>query len=175
MSGRAFLAAALLAIAAGCARQPEPPPAPVRPAEEPVVVRPLFAADYVAAAASIDLFAIRSSELALQRATDPRLRDVARMLIDAHRGTSAQLSLAGRRLNLVPPATMKPNHQALLAELSAASDFDRTFVRQQLAVHREAVKLHRDFAERGESPTLRPVAANAAPIVERHIGRLSAL
>ena len=147
----------------------ERPPAVSSRARPPVVIRPLFAADYMAAASSTDLYEIRSSELALTRARNPRHREFARMMIAAHKGTSAQLSFAGRRLNLLPAATLLPRHQALLDELTASADFDSVYRRQQIAVHEAALKLHSNFAARGESATLRPVAKNAAPIVRRHL------
>jgi putative membrane protein len=165
-------AVALTVIAlAGCATGEAPRERGTRAtrARPPVVIRPLFAADYMAAASSIDLFELRSAELALTRAQNPRHRDFARMMITAHTGTSAQLSFAGRRLNLLPSATLLPRHQAMLDELTASVDFDGTYHRQQIAVHEAAVKLHGDFAARGESATLRPVAANAARIVRRHL------
>jgi putative membrane protein len=138
-------------------------------ARPPIVIRPLFPADYMAAASSIDLYEIRSSELALTRSANPRLRDFARTMIADHQGTSAQLSFAGRRLNLLPSASLLPAHQAMFDELSASSDFDATYRRQQAAVHEAALKLHSAFAARGESPTLRAVARNAAPIERRHL------
>jgi len=176
----AAIAIAGLAIlgTAGCASQEAPnegaPRASAR-ARPPVVIRPLFPADYMAAASSIDLFAIRASELALARSGNSRTRDFARTMIADHRGTSAQLSFGGRRLNLLPSATLLPAHQALLDELSGSDDFDATYRRQQLAVHRAAVKLHSDFAARGESPTLRAVARNAAPVERRHLDMLRRL
>jgi predicted outer membrane protein len=156
---------------AGCATGGEAPRERARATagRPPIVVRPLFAAVYMAAAASIDHYLLRSAELALTRAQNPRHRDFARTMISAHTGTSAQLSFAGRRLNLLPSATLLPAHQAMFDELSASSDFDATYHRQQIAVHQAAVKLHGDFAARGESATLRPVAANAARIVRRHL------
>jgi putative membrane protein len=123
----------------------------------------------MAAASSIDLYEIRSSELALTRSANPRLRDFARTMISDHQGTSAQLSFAGRRLNLLPSASLLPAHQAMFDELSASSDFDATYNRQQAAVHEAALKLHSAFAARGESPTLQAVARNAAPIERRHL------
>ena len=156
---------------AGCATGETPRDGGTRAARArpPVVIRPLFAADYMAAASSIDLFELRSAELALTRAQNARHRDFARMMISAHTGTSAQLSFAGRRLNLLPSAALLPAHQAMLDELIASSDFDGTYHRQQIAVHEAAVKLHGNFAARGESATLRPVAANATRIVRQHL------
>jgi putative membrane protein len=162
---------AILALA-GCATGEAPrerAPARGPTGQPPIVIRPLFAADYMAAASSIDLYEIRSSELALSRAADPRLRDLARMMIADHNGTSAQLSMAGRRLNLLPSATLLPVHQAMIDELAASASFDATYRRQQVAVHQAALRLHGDFAARGESATLRPVAANAARVVRRHL------
>lgn len=166
------LAATAAALLAGCGTGEAPrerAPATTSRARPPVVVRPLFAADYMAAASSIDLYEIRSSELALTRAQNPRHRDFARAMIAAHTGTSAQLSFAGRRLNLLPSATLLPRHQAMLDELAASGDFDAAYHRQQIAVHEAALKLHGDFAARGESSTLRPVARNAVVIVRRHL------
>jgi len=75
----------------------------------------------VAVAGSIDLFVVRSSKLALQRSSSARLRDFATQEIAAHNGLASQLSFAGRRLNLLPSATLRPEHQALLDRLESAS------------------------------------------------------
>jgi putative membrane protein len=162
-------ATALAGCGTGEAPRERARPGAAARARPPVVIRPLFPADYMAMASSIDLYEIRSSELALTRARNPRHRDFAQMMIAAHTGTSAQLSLAGRRLNLLPAASLLPRHQALFDELVASSDFDATYHSQQIAVHEAALKLHSDFAARGESATLRPVARNAVPIVRRHL------
>lgn len=175
---RAVGALSLAVLVYGCARDERP--APRRPTVErrappraPAV--PVSAATYVATGGSIDLFIIGSSELALQRSNNQRVRDFARMMIEAHKGTSSQLSFAGRRLNLLPSATPNPTHQAMLNELQQAQDFDSTYVRQQRAIHREASVLHSAYAAAGTSPTLRPVAKALAPIIERHIRMLNNL
>ena len=166
---------AILILSACAAREAPRPPAVQPPSRPPVVIRPLFPADYVAAAGSSDLLAIRSAELAAQRASDPRLRAFAQAEIADHGGTSAQLSFAGRRLNLAPPAVLRPVHQAMLDALSASGDFDSLYRRQQLDQHQAALKIHSDFAARGESPTLRPVARNAAAVVRRHLDQLRSI
>ena len=168
-------------LAMGCAGGERVPPPPAaapavysRPA--PVAVgAAISAAAYLSNAASIDLFEIRSANVALQRSTSPRTREFANMMIAAHRGTASQLSMAGRRLNLLPGAHLNAKHEAMMAELMAAGDFDAAYRRLQMQVHEEALSLHRSFAERGASPTLRPVAAAAVPIIEGHIRMLRTL
>ena len=161
-----------MAALAGCARE-EQPAAPTAPVEvqrrTPSLPRAVSAATYVATAASIDLFAIRASELALQRSPSPDIRDLASMLIADHKGSAAQLSFAGRRLNLLPSATLLPRHEAMLTRLNAAANFDSSYRQALLQVEREALTLDSSYAASGSSPTLRPVAAAAVPVVRRHL------
>jgi putative membrane protein len=163
------LAVSILVLS-GCGRESQAPPAPVsvaRSAPRPAPAPAIAASAYVANAASIDLFIIKSAELALQRSTNARVREFASMMIDAHKGTSAQLSLEGRRLDLLPSAILSSRHQAMLDQLQQAQDFDSLYRRQQFAVNREALSLHGQYAASGTSPTLRPVAAAILPVIER--------
>jgi len=167
----------LMIALAGCASAPSTRPAPRPQPNRPVRSLPgaVSAATYVSQAASIDLFVVKSCELAALRSVTPTLRRTAEQLLADHQGTASQLSFAGRRLDLLPSASLLPQHQAMLDELAASSDFDRTFVRLQRSVHGQALALHADYARRGASPTLRPVAANAAAIEQRHLSLLNRL
>lgn len=128
----------------------------------------LGAAAYVAAASSIDYYEIQSAQLALERAQDPTNRAFAEKTMATHRGTSAQLSMAGRRLNLLPTASLTPEHQAMLDALKTTPDFDNTYRAQQAILLREGISLHGNFARAGKSPTLRPVASNAEQAMRRN-------
>lgn len=163
-----WVALAAIIMVAGCGRREAPPPP--RPAPTPPISlpRPLPVTSYVATAASIDLYHVRAGELALERGNE-RNRDYATRLIADHRGTAAQLSFAGRRLNLLPSAQLAAPHQAMVDALGASSDFDATFRRQQLEIHQSSQPMHAAFAARGDSPTLRPVASNAAAVEARHL------
>ena len=161
-----------LLLASSCGRAPRP--APVAAPSPAVIAAPVMisAAAYVAAASSIDLFEMKSAELALQRAREPSTRALAERLLSAHQGTSAQLSYAGRRLNLLPSASLSPEHQAMLDQLAAASDFDSTYRAQQRTVIEQGVRLHGGYARTGDSPTLRPVAENAENVMRANLQAL---
>lgn len=170
--------AALAVLAGGCARQAGPPaerPMPRPPAAAKAAGPPASPEDYVAAAASIDLFAIRSGELAVQRSRSAPLQRFAATDIADHQGMAAQLSFAGRRLNILPAAAMLPGQRTRFDELNFTADFDVVYRRQQIEVHRQALKLHSAFALAGDSPSLRPVAKAAVPAVQRHLDALEAM
>jgi len=139
-----------------------------------VIASPVMisAAAYVATASSIDLYEMQSAQLALQRAQDPATRALAEELLSAHQGTSAQLSYAGRRLDLLPSASLDAEHLAMLNALQATSDFDHTYRAQQAIVLQEGLKLHEGYANAGDSPTLRPIAANAENVMRANLQAL---
>ena len=158
----------ILSACGGGQRAPAPARTAARPAPPPLPVKPsISAADYVLSASAIDLFVIKASELALQRSQALRVREVAERLIAAHRGTSSQLSLSGRRLNLLPSATVGPRLQALLEQLNASSNFDRDYAAQIKAAEKEAVEIHRAYAAGGSSATMVPVARALVPVIEQ--------
>jgi len=179
---RAFRKIVVLTVSLGlaaCARE-QRPPAPAYPSTSeaqrpPSRAAAVSGADFVAINGSIDLFVIRSSELARQRSSSARIRDFASQLIEAHKGTSAQLSFAGRRLNLLPSATLRPAEQSMLDSLQSSGQFDAEYVRDQRTVHREAIAIDSAYAARGTSPTLQPVAAAALPIEQRHLRMIAYL
>lgn len=159
-------------VLAGCGgATPRPQSASVTPA---VIASPVMvsAAAYVAAASSIDLFEMQAAQLALQRAQDPANRALAQKLLSAHQGTSAQLSFAGRRLNLLPSASLDAEHLAMLNALQATGDFDQTYRAQQNIVLQEGLRLHEGYAKNGDSPTLRPIAANAENVMRSNLQAL---
>jgi len=162
-------------LVAACGRSPDVQPTPV--VSPAVVAAPvmLSAAAYVATASSIDLFEMQSAELALQRARDPTNRAFAERVLSAHRGTSAQLSFAGRRLNLLPTSALNAEHQAMLDALSATGDFDGLYRAQQRIVVEQGVRLHSGFARSGDSPTLRPIAENAENVMRANLQALRGL
>jgi len=168
----AVLTAALLA---GCAPKKPPPAPPIPPA--PPVARPvaLDPESYMAFAASSALFAVTASNMAEARGSTNKLKSFASKVVMDQTGIGAQLSFAGRRINLLPSARPLPEHQAMLDALAASSNFDATYKSQLTKVLRQAAQAHRAFAAGGSSPTLRPVAAFAAPVCEKDLVALRKL
>jgi putative membrane protein len=168
MQLRKLAALALPFMLLACAREQAPPAPPAESISRPAHGAVVSDAAFVATNGSIDLFAIRSSELALQRSSSARVRELAETMIRDHQGTSGQLSLEGRRLNLLPSATLRPVEQAMLDALQSSSRFDADFVNDLRTVHEQAIALDAAYLANGRSPTLLPVAASALPVEQRH-------
>lgn len=167
----AVFAAALLA---GCApkRPPPAPPVPARPVAPAVALDP---ESYMAFSASSALFAIQASRMAEGRGSTAKLKKFAGQVVMDQTGIGAQLNFAGRRINLLPSSRPIPEHQAMLQALATASDFDGIYKAQLARVLRDSCYAHRAFEASGDSPTLRPVAAFAAPVCEKNLEALKKL
>ncbi len=172
----ALLGLSLMALSiAGCAprRPPSAPPSP--PVITPSQGVAMDPRTYVTTSASFDMFVIRASELAAGRARDPALRAHAAAELADHRGLSAQLSFAGRRLDLLPPGGMGKADANRLALLQASAAFDAAYKKQMVAAHEYHLTVSSEVASRSASPTLRPVARNAAGVIARHLAELRRL
>ena len=135
-------------------------------------VAALSPAIYMRLASGISLFAIRASEIAAERSTDVNTRSAAQAIISDQGGVAAQLSYAGRRVDLLPSAVLSDAHSAELERLRASANFDADYRRAVGQALTQALEAHRAFARGGSSPTLRPVAEMAAPLTRRNLDRL---
>lgn len=165
MKFRNIFAAASIALAVPTAAQiPMPMPAPTTTAAQPFLMM----------AAESDIFEISSSQIAVMRSQNPRVRGYATMLIDHHTMTTntalAQAKAAGIS---PPPAILQADKREMIDQLLAASpaDFDRVYMRQQVPAHEAALELHTTYARNGDTPQLRTAAAGAVPFVARHLAQ----
>nr|WP_294170656.1 DUF4142 domain-containing protein [uncultured Sphingomonas sp.] len=140
---------------------------------------PLGAPSYMTMAASSDQFEIQSSQLALQASQNPTVQSFARLLIAHHQATSANLLQAAQSAGLTPPPpALLPPEQQLLDQLRAAGTgpaFDQAFKTTQTTSHQMALQLHQNYANGGDVPALRQVAATAVPIVQQHLTQAQTL
>ncbi len=133
---------------------------------------PRTAAPYMQMAASSDQFEIQSSQLAVQRAQNPQVRQFAQMLIDHHTQTTATLTAAAQQAGLPPPPpVLVPRHAAMLEAVRNApqAQFDRVYTTGQVPAHAEALALHQNYAASGDNASLRTAASAAVPIVQQHL------
>lgn len=133
---------------------------------------PTAAQPYMMMAGASDLFEIQSSQIALQKSQNPEVRRFAQMLVDHHTQTTATLMQQAQAAGMTPPPPeLMPRQRAMIAQLNAAdaASFDRVYLTQQVPAHQEALALHGNYAQRGDTPQLRTAAQGAVPIVQQHL------
>ena len=76
------------------------------------------------------------------------------------------------------PGAMTTDEQKaqILSQLSGMQpgpEYDAMFVNASLQGHQEAYQIHGSYAQSGDDPALRRIAAGALPLIQRHIAQLS--
>lgn len=131
-------------------------------------------ADYLTASALTDRFEIRASRLALDRADSPAVRAFAAAMLRDQAERRAALMQAASRDDLDLPVDLDPVRRRQLDRLRATrgTEFDRLYREAQLASHRDALALHRAFADTAPDAGLRQWAGAWLPATSARLTRL---
>ncbi|WP_324809385.1 DUF4142 domain-containing protein [Sphingomonas sp. LY29] len=176
MIARRIAAIALLGTALSACQTQRP--APTRPVPPTGVTQPAAgipnARAYVARATSLDRFMIAAGRAAATRGRNPAVRAHGERLAQAFEGTSAQLSLAGRRINLLPDGQLVSGDATRLARIERG-DIDALYKVEVSRMLSFARRYHQAYADRGDSATLRPVARFSAGVSADQLATIGAL
>jgi putative membrane protein len=129
--------------------------------------------DFVQKAAMSDMYEVAAGNLAASKGQSDAVKQFGQHMVEAHSATTAQLKaiVSAEKLNVDLPAKLDAKHQALIDELNKASaaDFDKAYAEQQIEAHDEAVKLFKQYAEKGDNQALKQFAAKTLPTIEKHL------
>lgn len=176
-------AAAAVALAlAACGRDERAVEAPVEAnagANEAAVAGPAAlptdAAGFVAAVGASDLYEIRSSALAREKAASADLRSFAQRLEREHRQSSARLRTAATAAGVGAEPALDAEGRAMLDQLGDASGsaFDQAYLDQQRLAHQKTLMLLQNYAGAGDSEPLKAFASQARSMIEGHADALN--
>ncbi|RWX79132.1 DUF4142 domain-containing protein [Neorhizobium lilium] len=128
--------------------------------------------DFVAEAASSDMFEVESSKLALER-SDPATKTFAQQMITDHTKTSTELKqmVEAGKVKAPVPTVMTSNFQSMLDKLKGlqGDDFNKQYHADQQDVHEDAVDLFKRYGDEGENADLKAWAAQTRPALEHHL------
>jgi putative membrane protein len=117
-------------------------------------------------------FALRTSQLALERSRNPRIREFAQL------ESNEQISYAAA-LGATPGGVpLRADQARMLEQLAATAPgprFDALYVRGQIMGHQELLELNQAYAQGGFDPQGRSVATIAVPSIQTHLTILNRL
>jgi len=126
---------------------------------------------FAAAAGSSGVAEVNLSQIGLQRATDPELKQFSQRMIDDHTKLNQQLVNLVARKGMRIPMGIDARAQFCADSLSALSgeEFDKCYAKAQLVMHMDAVAAFEAEAHRGQDPDIKALAASALPILKEHL------
>lgn len=128
--------------------------------------------NFVMAASQSDRYEVLAATVALVEGQDPRVRAFAEGMIRDHTRLAEELRQAALASGLPPPKPGLSGDQALLLgslQSVRGPAFDRTYARQQILAHAQALAVEDSFATAGSDPTLKKAAQSALPTIRDHL------
>lgn len=122
-------------------------------------------------AAVAGLFEVKSSEVALKRASDPALKSFAQMMVSDHGAANGKLKALAAKKNVKLPQGLDKEHQKNLDKLAAAKNgraFDETYADLMEDGHDQAVELFETASKDAKDPDVRAFAAETLPTLKHH-------
>jgi putative membrane protein len=132
---------------------------------------------FVSNASQSDMYEIQAAQVADKRSKNPDIKAFAKMMIKDHTATSKALGPLAQAAGQTPAADLDNRRKGFIDHLNAASDadFDKTYVDQQVAAHKEALDLMTGYAKDGSDPGLKDAAAKTAPKVQEHLDKITGI
>jgi putative membrane protein len=137
------------------------------------------ASDFAQRVAMSDMYEVEAGKIANQKGQSPQVRGFGQMMVEAHSKTTEDLKsvIANEKLKVDLPTKLDSKHQKLIDDLTGASDadFDKTYAKQQVDGHEDAVKLFDSYAKDGDNASLKQFAQKTLPVIQEHLNEAKKL
>jgi putative membrane protein len=155
------------------------PSTPVTPRSRPVTPRSHSAQaapnnidnQFAIKAAQSDQTEIQTSQLALQKSTNLKVRQFAEQMIQQHTASTQKLMPIAMKKGVALPKDVGPINRPLVNELSQLSgaEFDREYMIGQVQAHAGTQATYQSYLREGRDPELKAFATQVLPIVGEHL------
>jgi putative membrane protein len=113
---------------------------------------------------------VACSRLAMERATQPAIREFAEKMAREHTECNNKIVELCRTKGIALPAAIDSIHTAALNHLAAmsGSDFDKAYMKAQVCAHKAAIFCFEHEACKGEDQDVKKLASDALPTLQDH-------
>lgn len=127
--------------------------------------------DFVMNVARAGMHEVNAGRIAVERATDARVRQFAQRMIQDHGRSSQELSSIAQSNNLGLPVQVGAHAAEMEKKLSGLSgaEFDREYMKAMVDDHRKAVEMMRSAEATSTSAEIKDFASRTLPVIEDHL------
>jgi len=133
--------------------------------------------EFAVAAADGSMFEVQLGQLALTKASSPKVKEFAQSMVDDHTKANEELKTLAQTKNITLPSTISEEKQKdydKLAEKSGA-DFDKAYSEFMVKDHKDDVDQFKKAAEKCEDAEIKSWAAEKLPVLESHLSMAETL
>ena len=133
--------------------------------------------EFAVAAADGGMLEVQLGQLALTKASSPKVKEFAQSMVDEHSKANEELKSLAQTKNITLPSTISEEKQKdydKLAEKSGA-DFDKAYSEFMVKDHKDDVDQFKKAAEKCEDAEIKSWAAEKLPVLENHLSMAESL
>ena len=125
---------------------------------------------FVQNAALSDYTEIQFSQLAVTKATNPKVKAYAQKMITDHQMLEAKMKPGADKLGVTPPTALDSDHQQKYDALNGMSgaDFDKTYMMDMDADHHKSLDAFKQEESTTQDAQLKPVVKQGEKVVAQH-------
>lgn len=125
---------------------------------------------FLTTAAQSDFTEIKFSQLATEKATNPRVKQYAQKMITDHNQLEADMKPYADKWGLTPPTALDSEHQSKYDALSGMSgaEFDKQYMTDMDADHHVALDLFKQEKSSTTDPAFKAKVAKGEKVVAQH-------
>jgi putative membrane protein len=116
--------------------------------------------------------AVQLGKIAVQKASNDKVKEFAQRMVDDHSRVGDELSGIAAKESLVLPNELDAKHKAVVdrfSKMAAGSDFDRAYMRDMVRDHHTDIAAFEKEAAGGQNPDLKNWAGNTLPTLRDHL------
>jgi putative membrane protein len=120
---------------------------------------------------------VEASKLATERATNPRVKMFAEMMVKDHSAANEELKTIARGKNVNLPAELGGKNQDHITDLSKKKgrDFDKAYMKMMESDHKDVVDMFEKCAKNGTDPDVKTFCSQKLPTLRMHLDSAKAI
>ena len=131
-------------------------------------------ADFFKQAAQAGMAEVEAGKLAQDKGSSAAVKDFGAMMVKDHTAANDKLKSVATSENVELPSGPSLKDKATKAKLEVLTGdaFDKAYIKNQVAAHRQAVALFRKEAASGQDPQAKAFAAATLPTLKAHLKKI---
>ena len=131
-------------------------------------------ADFFKRAAQAGIAEVEAGKLAQDKGSSQAVKDFGAMMVRDHTAANDKLKSIASSENVDLPSSSGVKNMASKAKLEVLTGdaFDKAYIKNQVAAHRQAVALFRKEAASGQDPQAKAFAAATLPTLKAHLKKI---
>ncbi|MBC7401419.1 MAG: DUF4142 domain-containing protein [Mucilaginibacter sp.] len=135
-------------------------------------------AKFAVDAANGGMTEIALSKLAIDRATNAKVKEFANMMVMDHSKAGEELMSVAKTKNITLPDSVNADSKKAIADLSAkkaGADFDKAYVDKMVSDHKATVDMFESASKNLKDADLKAFVDKTLPTVKGHLGHINAI